>query len=464
MLTKYRIASLVIILLLFGLGYFIYATETAEDSSFPFRLGLDLSGGTELIYEADVSALAEDDTDGAMQSLRTVIERRVDAFGVASPIVQTEQAGFVTGEIVHRLIVELPGVTDIEEATAMIGETPVLEFKLLREGASPVEGLGIEIETNEGTSTVGSQDGSAAGSAQDDRYEATGLTGRYLEDAQLQFNQTTGEPYVSLQFNRDGAGLFAEITRENQGRILAIFLDGKPISQPVIRDVITNGQAQISGGFSGSGGLAEARELMNNLKFGALPVPIELVNTQTIGPTLGQATLDAGVIAGLIGLGLVILFLILWYRLPGVVAAVSLSLYVILMLALFKVVPVTLTAAGIAGFILSVGMAVDANVLIFERFKEERRAGRDLIDAIHAGFSRAWPSIRDANISSIISAVILYWLGTSLVKGFALVFGLGVLVSMLTAISVSRTLLLALAGEKVTAALAMLFGTGLSKH
>ncbi|MEX0930042.1 MAG: protein translocase subunit SecD [Candidatus Paceibacterota bacterium] len=460
MLTKYRIASLVIVLLLIGLGYFIYATETAEDSSFPFRLGLDLSGGTELIYEADISGLEEGDIDGAMASLRDVIERRVDAFGVASPIVQTEQAGFVTGDISHRLVVELPGVTDIEQATAMIGETPVLEFKLLREGASPVEGMGIEVETADGITTVGSENEAS----QEDRYETTGLTGRYLEDAQLQFNPTTGEPYVSLRFNNEGAELFAEITRENQGRILAIFLDGVPISQPVIRDSITNGEAQISGGFGGSEGLRDARELMNNLKFGALPVPIDLVNTQTIGPTLGQATLDAGVTAGLIGLGLVFLFLLLWYRIPGLVAVVALVLYVVLMLALFKLISVTLTAAGIAGFILSVGMAVDANVLIFERMKEERQAGRDLIDAIHTGFARAWPSIRDANISSIISAVILYWMGTSLVKGFALVFGLGVVVSMLTAITVSRTLLLALAQEKAGTLLTALFGTGVRRY
>ncbi|MEX1086982.1 MAG: protein translocase subunit SecD, partial [Candidatus Paceibacterota bacterium] len=369
MIAKYRFSALIILLLLVGLGYFIYSTQTTEDSNFPFQLGLDLSGGTELIYEADVSELSEGDVDGAMQSLREVIERRVNALGTGSPIVQTEQAGVLTGEISHRLVVELPGVTNIEEATAMIGETPVLEFKLLREGASPIDGAGIEVQTSDGTSTLQAQNGTSTDASSDDRYEATGLTGRYLSDAQLQFNNVTGEPLVTLQFNSEGADLFADITRENQGRILAIFLDGVPISQPVIRDTITGGQAQISGGFGGPDGVEEARELMNNLKFGALPMPVSLVNTQTIGPTLGQETLNAGVFAGLIGLAGVTLFLLAWYRLPGLVATVSLVLYIVLMLALFKILGITLTAAGIAGFILSVGMAVDANVLIFERIK-----------------------------------------------------------------------------------------------
>jgi len=236
------------------------------------------------------------------------------------------------------------------------------------------------------------------------------------------------------------------------------------ISSPVIQTAITNGQAQISGGFTGADGRKEAQELANNLQFGALPVPIELINTQSVGPTLGNATLDAGVKAGIIGFVVLSLFLVVWYRLPGVVSVASLVLYVLVMLSLFKLIPVTLTSAGIAGFILSVGMAVDANVIIFERVKEERRSGRRLTDAIHVGFSRAWPSIRDANISSIISAVILYWMGTSLVKGFALVFGLGVLVSMVTAISVTRTFLLALASDKAGTILAALFGTGVKKY
>lgn len=458
---KYRIAAGIIILFTAFLGYFVYISETRPDSgagNFPFQLGLDLQGGTELVYEADISRLDDNDVDGAMSSLRRVIERRVNTFGVGQPVVQTERAGIVTGDISHRLIVELPGVTNIDRATEMIGETPVLEFQLLTPAAEQLPPAELQAAAASSAAT------SSGATSSEQYFEETGLTGRYLESAQLQFNQTTGEPFVGLQFNGEGGDLFGQITSNNEGRRLAIFLDGRLISSPVIQTAITSGEAQISGGFQGPNGQEEARELANNLQFGALPVPIELVNTQSVGATLGNATLDAGVKAGVIGLIVLALFLVLWYRLPGIVSVLSLALYILLMLTLFKLIPVTLTSAGIAGFILSVGMAVDANVLIFERIKEERREGRDLTDAIHVGFSRAWPSIRDANISSIISAVILYWMGTSLVKGFALVFGLGVIISMLSAISVTRTYLLAVASDRFGSGAQVLFGTGLKKH
>jgi len=254
--------------------------------------------------------------------------------------------------------------------------------------------------------------------------------------------------------------LFAKITTENKGKVLAIFLDGQIISSPVINDAITDGKAIISGNFTAD----EAKSLVRDLNYGALPVPIELISTQTIGASLGEDAKTNGVKAGVVGMSLVTAFLILWYRLPGLVASISLLAYVILSLAAFKVMSVTFTAAGIAGFILSIGMAVDANVLIFERLKEELKKGKSVHDSLHEGFSRAWLSIRDSNISSIITSIILFWLGTSAIKGFALTLGIGVLISMFTAITVSRTFLFAIAPNKdksVSKRVRFLFSNGL---
>ena len=248
------------------------------------------------------------------------------------------------------------------------------------------------------------------------------------------------EPVVQINFNSQGAALFSQITGDNVGHELAIFLDGQLISAPVIKQKIDGGTAVISGNFTAD----TAKSLADNLNLGALPVPITLVSTQTIGPTLGEQATHAGVVAGIIGFIALSIFLILWYRLPGVVAVVSLVIYSILMLTFFKLIPVVLTAAGLAGFILSVGLAVDANILIAERMKEELASGKKADAAIREGFSRAWLAIRDSNIAHLIASVILFWLGTSIIKGFALVFGLGVLVSMFSAITISRTFLLAL--------------------
>jgi len=241
-------------------------------------------------------------------------------------------------------------------------------------------------------------------------------------------------------FNAEGGDLFESITRDHTGENLAIFLDGQMISSPRINEAIVGGRAIISGGFTPD----EARSLAQNLNFGALPVPIVLASTQTVGASLGGEVLNKGIQAGVIGFSLVIAFMLLWYRLPGLVAGIALVGYVAMMLALFKLIPVTLTAAGLAGLVLSLGMAVDANVLVFERMKEEYRGGKNSREAARAGFARAWSAIRDGNITSLLSAVILFWFGTSIVKGFALVFGLGVVVSMVSALLVTRTLLLAL--------------------
>ena len=423
-MTGRRIGAIFFILALTGLGYFTYITQK-DGSRFPFKYGLDLAGGTELVYEADTTRVDSADIDTSMQTLRDVIERRVNLFGVSEPVVQVERASIFSGEgSEHRLIVELPGVTDVDEAVRLIGQTPTLEFKLLNQNVELGEdGLPISPE---------------------DAFLDTGLTGRYLESAKLEFlsgaTQVANEPIVVINFNSEGSELFAQITRENIGEIVAIFLDGDIISSPVVRQEITGGTAQISGGFTPE----EARDLARNLNFGALPVPISLVGTQSVGSTLGQDTLDQGIIAGIIGLTIVSLFLIFWYRLSGVLAVLSLSLYVVIILSLFKLVPVVLTASGIAGFILSIGMAVDANILIFERIKEELNGAKSVEDSIKDGFKRAWPSIRDANITSLLTAIVLFWFGTSLVKGFALVFGLGVLTSMFTAIIVTRTFILSL--------------------
>ena len=269
------------------------------------------------------------------------------------------------------------------------------------------------------------------------QFASTELTGRYLEKATLDFDQNTREPKVSLQFNAEGTKLFAKITKENVGKMVAIYLDGAPVSTPVVREEIPNGQAVISGQFTPT----EAKLLATRLNSGALPVPITLLSTQTIGATLGENAVNAGVKAAIAGFLLVALFLILWYRLPGLVAVFSLSIFIAIILALFKLLPVTLTAAGIAGFIISIGIAVDANVLIFERVKEELVSGHTIKDAVQLGFSRAWASIRDSNISNFITALILFWFGTSLIKGFALTLGMGVLVSMFSAITITRIFL-----------------------
>ena len=450
---KYRVSALVLILLAALIGFFVYQTEqpvaapvTASStapvaittsSRFAFKLGLDLKSGSHLVYKADTAALESGDVDGAMESLRETIERRVNLFGVSEPIVQVEKGG-VLGGGEERLIVELPGVTDLEEAKKLIGKTPLLEFKLMNREAEKLS----QEELNK--KTIG------------EVFLPTPLTGRFLERSQLAFNQTTGEPQVLLKFNNEGDELFAKITKDNVGHTLAIFLDGAPISVPVIRQEITGGTATISGGFTPK----EARELVRNLNYGALPVPIALVSTQTVGATLGDEATVAGIHAGLWSFIIIGIFLVLWYRLPGLLATLALAIYVALNLALFKLIPITLTAAGIAGFILSLGMAVDANILIFERVKEELRKGRVLSDAIQEGFHRAWTSIRDSNISSIITAVVLYYFAsTPLIKGFALVFFIGVVTSMFTAITASRTLLKAVGAKGEGKFVKVLFGS-----
>jgi protein-export membrane protein SecD len=301
-------------------------------------------------------------------------------------------------------------------------------------------------------------DAQKASSTIDELFVSTGLTGRFLKKATLQFDQTTFEPHVSITFDDQGTALFAAITKANVGKVLAIFLDGTPISTPVINQEIKGGEATISGNFK----VDEAKTLVRDLNYGALPVPIELASTQTVGASLGDGALAASMRAGAFAFLAVAIFLVFWYRVPGLVAVLALGIYTVLNLALFKLIPVTLTSAGIAGFILSLGMAVDANVLIFERMKEELKRGKKLPEAIKEGFHRAWLSIRDSNISSIITAIILfYFASTPVIKGFALVFGLGVVVSMFSAITASRTLLMAVGVKGEGKFARFLFGSGI---
>ncbi|MEK7086560.1 MAG: protein translocase subunit SecD [Patescibacteria group bacterium] len=435
-MTRYRVFAAIALAVGLLLAYFVWSTQADPTSRYRFKLGLDLAGGTELVYKADMSQTAASERSDALGALQGVIERRVNMFGVAEPLVQTEQASALSGITEDRLIVDLPGVTDIKAAVAALGETPTLDFRLAT------------------TTTVGTTTMIA--------YAPTGLTGRFLSGATLGFGSgaTAGlaAPQVILNFDSDGAKLFEKITSENVGQRLAIFLDGQPISEPTIQEAIPGGQATISGRFTAP----EARDLVRNLNFGALPVPITLQSSSAIGPTLGATAISAGVTAGIIGFAIVALFMTLWYRLPGVIAALALVEYLVFMLAIIKVIPVTLTASGIAGLIISVGMAVDANVLIFERTKEELREGKSPREAVHIGFSRAWPAIRDGHLTMIISGVILFWLGTSIVQGFALVFVLGVLASFISAVSLSRVFLLAIVPEHKEGLWKFFMGSGTS--
>ncbi len=431
-MLKHRAKAFYLIAIAAAVGYFVYASNYAG-ARFPFRLGLDLSGGAHIVYQADVSKIAAADVADSMTALRDDVERRVNLFGVSEPVVQTEQGGSLSSkEAAYKLIVELPGVTNIDQAIAAIGATPSLDFRVAK--ASDIADFQKTYAAT--TTPIGKDPAYLA------LFKETGLNGGMISRATLQFDANTNQPQVGLAFSSDGRALFASVTKDHIGDYIGIFLDGSLIEAPTVREEIPNGQAQISGGFT----LEQAQTLVRNINFGALPIPISLISTKTIGPTLGQEAVHGGIEAGIVAFLIIGLFLVLWYRLPGFVATIALLAYTAFMLALFKLIPVTLTAAGIAGFIITIGMAVDANILIFERMKEELARGRGTWDAMHEGFSRAWPSIRDSNVSSILTGVILYKFGSSsVVTGFALVFVVGVLVSMFTAITVSRLFLYAIA-------------------
>lgn len=466
-MLKKRILALIILIIGVCLAFFVYKSEPINGKApakpailtnyftkhpMPFKLGLDLSGGTHLVYEADVSKIPAADVSASMEVLRDVVDARVNSkqvsgvLGVLEPLIQIKEGGVGGSE---QLIVDLPGVTDVEQAEKTIGATPTLEFKLKSDKpAEPVKAtVGADGKVDLGALNV------------DVSYIDTGLTGRYLKTANVQFDQNTGSAYVALTFNDEGAALFGKITKDNIGKTLAIFLDGQILSAPTIQSEITGGQAVITGNFTP----VQAKSLASSLSYGALPVPIKLVSSELIGPSLGVAAMHDGVKAGVIGFLVIAIFLLFWYRLPGLVAVLALSLYVVITLTIFKLLHVTLSSAAIAGFIISIGVAVDANVLIFERIKEELRAGHTVADAITAGFDRAWLSIRDSNISTIITSLILFSLfAGSFVRGFAITLLIGVLISMFSAILISRLFLRSVATKEGSKVTNFLFGSGFS--
>jgi protein-export membrane protein SecD len=517
--TKIRTTFGFIFLLAIFAALIVWPSAPAWFGNFKVHLGLDLQGGTHLVYQADVSALDGAEKRDGVEALRDVIERRVNAYGVSEPLVQTNFSGDN-----YRIIVELAGIKDANEAISIIDKTPHLEFKTQgepvfdEEAEEEIDEIELQAQeildralAGEDFATLASEYSEDSGSAVnggdlgyvakglfvpefdqaifedlelgqispeliqsqfgyhiikkiDQRlneqgeievnashilfqktdadlgeivWEDSGLSGKDVSKAQLSFQQNTQAPLVLLSFNDNGRDLFSQMTTDNVGKPIAIFLDGQLISSPVVNEPIKDGQAQISGSFT----IPEAKELVKNLNLGALPVPIELIGQTTIGASLGEESVNKSLLAGMIGLLAAALFMLAYYRLPGVLSVIALAIYTLVSLAIFEMIPVTMTLAGVAGFILSIGMAVDANILIFERTKEELRKGKSLNTAVENGFVRAWASIRDSNISSIITCVILAWFGTSIIKGFAITLAIGILVSMFSAITVTRTFL-----------------------
>lgn len=527
----WKIFALIIVLALFALLISIpqlprWVPGADWFSRHKIHLGLDLQGGSQLIYETETKDIPVADRAAAIEGARDVIERRINIFGVGEPLVQTAKAGDE-----WKIIVELPGVEDVSQAIAMIGETPILEFKepapprtitdedrqaleeynqatrtkaeeILKKALQPEAdfgslaeehsedpgsqqfggdlgwfGRGMMVEEfekaafglasgqttrelvqtqfgyhiikkfDERTNEQGEEEIQAshilfrtvseADLSFEEEWSYTGLGGKHLKASRMDFDPNTNEPVISLEFNEEGTKLFAEITKRNIGQPVAIFLDGVPISVPTVQEEILGGKAVITGNFS----IQEARELVMRLRAGALPVPINLVAQQNIGPSLGREFVQRSLIAGLIGLVAITIFMIVFYGFYGLIAVVALGLYILFNIALFKIIPVTLTLAGIAGFVISLGVAVDANVLVFERIKDEKRKGKSGLTLIEEGFRHAWSAIRDSNITTLISCLILYQFGTGLVRGFGLTLGLGVALSMFTALTVTRTIL-----------------------
>ncbi len=385
-----------------------------------FRLGLDLQGGSHLVLRADTSKVPSGgDPNAAVDGVTRVIERRINAYGVAEPIVQRRGT--------DRVIVELPGVKNIEEAKTLIGKTAQMDFREQKTIDGKQEWVTIIGPGTDGTEKQ--------------------LTGQFFKKAEVGFDQG-GKPEILFEFDSEGTKLFADATTRIKGKPLGIFLDDQAITTPNVQEPITQGRGRITGTFA----LDEARNIVIQLNAGALPLPVSIEEERTVDATLGADSVRKSVVAGEIALFVVALFMLLYYRMLGVVAVMALFLYTLVLLSIFKLIPVTLTLAGIAGFILSIGMAVDANILIFERMKEELRTGKTVGAAIEAGFGRAWPSIRDSNFSTLITCGILFWfgsnLGASIVAGFAVTLAIGVILSMFSAIVVTRAFLRVVIGGR----------------
>lgn len=386
-----------------------------------FAPGLDLQGGVRAVLQADMSEIEDPELyEEALRSTKQVIENRIDGLGVVEPNIYTS----VEGEE-YRVVVELPGVTDTNEVISLIGETAQLEFREIIDDEN--------VEPSPDNPQL-----------QQPNWQPTELTGKYLERAQVVFDPSTGQPAVSIDFNDEGAELFEEITRRNIDKQLAIFLDENIVTAPTVERAIPGGQAIISGPQIS---VDVANSLAVQLNAGALPVSVEIVQQQNIGPTLGQETVQKSIVAGAVGLLMVAVFMVINYGWLGAISVASLVIYSLATLAIYKFIPVTLTLSGIAGFILSIGLAVDANILIFERIREEVRSGKDRRSAVHIGFTRAWSSIRDANTASLITVFILFnpfdwgFLVTSgSVRGFAVTLGIGVILALFTGVLVTKTL------------------------
>ncbi len=414
------------------------------DHDYPIKEGLDLQGGIQVLLQADVPEGQTVDAD-RMNAAVGVVNNRVNALGVSEPQVQLASG--------NRIVVQLPGIKDPDQAVQTIGQTGTLEF--IDAGSNPPP-PGTVVTTTVGgppvvtkpTTPVISASGTVTTTATTDPATAafskqtftTVMDGRDLQTASVGFDQFN-QPDIEFVLTGPGSKKFGDFTTANLGKFLAITMDKKVIEAPRIQGAITGGHGQITGKFT----LAEANSLVIQLRYGALPVPLKVVNSTQVGPTLGAEAIRQSILAGIIGLGIVLSFMILYYRVPGVLADIALLIYAAVTFSLFRLIPVTLTLAGIAGFILSIGMAVDANILIFERMKEELRSGRSLHAAIDAGFDRAWTSIKDSNLSTLITCGILYWFGStfgaSIIQGFAFTLAIGVVVSLFTAILVSRTFL-----------------------
>ncbi|HHT90187.1 MAG: protein translocase subunit SecD [Bacillota bacterium] len=376
--SGWRIALILAIVLVSGI--FLYRT--------PFNLGLDLKGGVHVVLEADSSA--GEVTSENMSGVVSIIERRINALGVSEPLIQRQGSS--------RIIVELPGIHDQQQAIDTVGRTALLEFK--------------------------------------DPSGQTVLDGSYLKQVQLGTDRY-GQPAIDLEFDREGVQLFALLTTRHQGQATTIVLDGEVLQTVMIREPILEGRAQITGGMT----VEEARHMVVLLQEGSLPVPMQIMEIRNVGPTLGQDSIDRSFRAGIVGVVLILLFMGLYYKLPGVVADLALLVYIVILLGVLSAIDAVLTLPGIAGIVLSVGMAVDANVLIFERIKEEIADGKRLRSAVEAGFSRAFATILDSNITTLITALVLFYVGTGGVRGFAVTLGVGILVSMFAAIVVTRVIL-----------------------
>ncbi|MCS7200655.1 MAG: protein translocase subunit SecD [Patescibacteria group bacterium] len=370
----------------------------------PFSLGMDIAGGTILTYQIDTTKIKDQDLRNVSEQVKDLIERRINFLGVGEFFTSFSASG--------RVLVEIPNIKDPDAARKIIGETPFLDFR---------------VPLAVGTTTTGTEI----------IFIPTQLTGQYIKTADFQLDPYTSQPIVVLSFNEEGAKIFKQLTEKYLGQPIAIFLDNMMISAPRVEEVISEGQARITGNFT----IDEARTLASRLKQGALPAPLELLSVSIVNPLISKSFIDVVIRASIIGVVLVILFMIIFYRFYGLLASIALIFFIVFNLALYKILGVTISLASLSGLILAIGMAVDANILIFERMREERQRGAKGKDLIETGFSRAFPSIRDSNMTTIISSLLIYFLATSFVKGFALTLFFGVLISFLTAVFFSRNLI-----------------------